>query len=177
MSTGKSMAMESSEDLFICVILLFRQVFWKRIDLKNLLWWILFSVQLCCEMQLYVKVKSDARNKKTHMNIKYPLVFSSVCWDIKKYIQFSCLFVFVTSGQTKMMTVKHNTIYTTTLSIDKWWDSLRGEYITSKTLQPNLILRVELQRQWFQRLIKILWWTESVMAVGFRRFDSVVWKT
>lgn len=100
-------------------------------------------------MQLCVKVKSDARSKKTHMNIKYPLVynlFSSVCWDIKKYIQFSCLFVFVTSGQTKMMTVKHNTIYRTTLSINKWWDSLRGEYITSKTLQPNLILRVELQR-------------------------------
>lgn len=137
----------------------------KRINLKNLLWCILFSGQQCCETQICVKVETNARDNKTHMNIKCFFVhnrFPSVCWDIKNILnnQWSCLFVFVMSGQTKMMTVKHDTTYATTLRIDKWWDSLRGECITSKALQSNLILKAELQRQWFPRLTRMLWWTE-----------------
>lgn len=54
------------------------------------------------------------------------------------------------------MTIKHNTTYTTMLNIDKWRDSVREQYITSEALPPSLILKAELQRQWFQKLMRML---------------------
>lgn len=100
--------------------------------------------------------ETGARENKTHMNIKCFLVcnlFPSV--ELSK-IYSMLIFVFVTSSQTKIMTIKHNTTYTTMLNIDKWRDSLREQYITSEALPPSLILKAELQRQWFQKLMRML---------------------
>ena len=63
---------------------------------------------------------------------------------------FMLIFVSVTSSQTKMMTVKHNTTSTTTLNTGKWRNSLGGQCITSETLPPNLILKAELKESRFR---------------------------
>lgn len=48
------------------------------------------------------------------------------------------------------MTVNHNATYTNTLNIDKWRDLLRGKYITSEALPPNLNLKQSFKESGFR---------------------------
>lgn len=69
---------------------------------------------------------------------------------------------------------KLNTTSTTTLNTDKWRNSLGGQYITSETLPPNLILKAELKRESFQA--DDVCWMESVMAVDFSISTVLFWR-
>lgn len=135
--------------------------------------WRLLSELQCYEMQLCVNVGTSARDNETHKNCKCFLVYNLFpstqiiknIFNAYVCLLFVCLFL-LTSGQIGMaqigmtqigMTIKHNTIYMMrTLKINKWWDSFRRQYVISEALPPNLILNAELQRPWFQRLMRML---------------------